>query len=98
MGFSPAHPEGVGGLIEIPALAGSLTLNKGDFLRTGPRGALFLAYRKAVQEAVTDPSPERATQLTDLRDQNSAKRHKKNSPFVPPLRNGEGVLGEDSAG
>jgi hypothetical protein len=40
-------------LIEIPALAASLTLTKGDFLRTGPRGAPFLAYRKAVQEAVS---------------------------------------------
>jgi len=53
VGLSPAHPERVGGLVEIPALAASLTLNKGDFLRTGPRGAPFLAYRKAVQEAVT---------------------------------------------
>ncbi|MGH7672719.1 MAG: hypothetical protein ACREMC_07455, partial [Gemmatimonadales bacterium] len=53
VGLSPAHPERVGGLIEIPALAASLTLNKGDFLRTGSRGASFLGCRKAVQEAVT---------------------------------------------
>jgi hypothetical protein len=53
VGLSPAHLERVGGLIEIPALAASLTLTKGDFLRTGPRGAAFLAYRKAVQEAVS---------------------------------------------
>jgi len=53
VGLSPAHLERVGGLVEIPALAASLTLSKGDFLRTGPRGAPFLAYRKAVQEAVS---------------------------------------------
>jgi len=53
VGLSPAHLERVGGLVEIPALAASLTLSKGDFLRTGPRGALFLAHRKAVQEAVS---------------------------------------------
>jgi hypothetical protein len=53
VGLSPAHPERIGGLVEIPALAASLTLSKGDFLRTGPRGASFLAHRKAVQEAVS---------------------------------------------
>lgn len=53
VGLSPAHPERVGGLVEIPAVAASLTLSKGDFLRTGPRGASFLAHRKAVQEAVS---------------------------------------------
>ncbi|MBK7975389.1 MAG: ATP-binding protein [Deltaproteobacteria bacterium] len=52
LGFSPAAPDLVGGLIEVPALADCLTLNKADFLRTGPRGATYLAYRKAVQEAV----------------------------------------------
>src|SRR5205807_850658 len=52
VGLSPAHLERVGGLVEVPALAASLTLSKGDFLRTGPRGAPFLAHRKAVQEAV----------------------------------------------
>src|SRR5712691_2673723 len=40
VGLSPAHLERVGGLVEIPALAASLTLSKGDFLRTGPRGAV----------------------------------------------------------
>ena len=53
LGVSPATPERIGGLIEFPALAGALTLNKGDFIRTGPRGALYLAARKAIQEAVT---------------------------------------------
>jgi hypothetical protein len=53
LGVSPTAPERIGGLIEFPALAGALTLNKGDFIRTGPRGALYLAARKAIQEAVT---------------------------------------------
>jgi hypothetical protein len=53
LGLTPAAPDRIGGLIEAPALAGSLTLNKGDFVRTGPRGAVYLAYRKAIQEAVS---------------------------------------------
>ena len=39
-------------MIEVPALAASLTLNKGDFIRSGARGAAYLAYRKAIQETV----------------------------------------------
>jgi hypothetical protein len=53
LGVAPAAPEQVGGLVEVPGLAGSLTLNKADFLRTGPRGAEYLTYRKAIQEAVS---------------------------------------------
>ena len=53
LGFAPAEPERVTGLIEVPALAGCLTLNKADFIRVGPRGALYLAHRKAIQEAVS---------------------------------------------
>jgi hypothetical protein len=52
LGMTPSAPEHIGGLIEVPELAACLTLNKGDFLRTGPRGATYLAYRKAIQEAV----------------------------------------------
>jgi len=52
IGLSPATPEQIGGFIEVPALAGCLTLNKADFIRTGPRGATYLAYRKAIQEVV----------------------------------------------
>ena len=52
LGISPHAPERIGGLIEVPPLAASLTLNKGDFIRTGSRGATYLAYRKAIQEAV----------------------------------------------
>ncbi len=53
LGLTPADPERVGGLIEVPPLAGCLTLNKIDFIRAGPRGATYLAYRKAIQEAVS---------------------------------------------
>jgi hypothetical protein len=52
LGLAPSSPERVGGVIEVPALAQALTLNKADFIRTGPRGATYLAYRKAIQEAV----------------------------------------------
>jgi hypothetical protein len=53
MGLTPAAAERTGGLIEVPELAACLTLNKGDFIRTGPRGATYLAFRKAIQEAVS---------------------------------------------
>lgn len=53
LGVTPASPQMYSGLVEVPALAACLTLNKGDFIRTGQRGALYLAYRKAIQEVVT---------------------------------------------
>ncbi len=53
LGVIPTTPDRIGGLIEVPALAACLTLNKGDFVRVGNRGATFLAYRKAIQEAVS---------------------------------------------
>jgi hypothetical protein len=52
LGITPQARECLSGLIEVPGLAGSLTLNKGDFIRVGNRGATYLAYRKAIQEAV----------------------------------------------
>jgi len=52
LGISPHAPERIGGLIEFPMLAASLTLNKGDFIRTGHRGAAYLAARKAIQVVV----------------------------------------------
>ena len=52
LGLSPADASGVSGLIEVPQLADALILNKADFVRRGEKGATFLAYRKAVQEAV----------------------------------------------
>jgi len=53
LGMTPSAPEHIGGLIEVPELAACLTLNKGDFLRTGARGATYLGYRKTIQEAVS---------------------------------------------
>ena len=53
LGITPSSPDRVRGLIEAPALAACLTLNKIDFVRSGARGATYLAYRKALQEAVT---------------------------------------------
>jgi hypothetical protein len=53
LGLTPVGFEHVGGLIEVPSLAECLTLNKADFIRGGPRGATYLAYRKAIQEAVS---------------------------------------------
>lgn len=54
LGVSPGSPNEVSGLIEVPALAECLTLSKADFIRTGRRGALYLAHRKAIQQAVAE--------------------------------------------
>jgi Histidine kinase-, DNA gyrase B-, and HSP90-like ATPase len=54
LGLTPAAADAVGGLIEVPALAACLTLNKADFVRVGVRGATYLGHRKAVQEAVAE--------------------------------------------
>jgi histidine kinase/DNA gyrase B/HSP90-like ATPase len=53
LGMTPHAAERIGGLIEVPELAACLTLNKGDFIRTGTRGAAYLAFRKAIQQAVS---------------------------------------------
>ena len=52
LGLTPAAADCVGGIIEVPELAACLTLNKGDFIRAGARGATYLGFRKAIQEAV----------------------------------------------
>jgi hypothetical protein len=54
LGMTPTAPQRIGGLIEVPELAACLTLNKGDFIRTGTRGATYLAFRKAIQQAVAN--------------------------------------------
>ena len=51
LGLTPASR--ISGLIEAPDLAACLTLSKNDFVRSGPRGATHLAYRKAIQEVVS---------------------------------------------
>ena len=53
LGLTPANAPRLTGLIEVPDLAACLTLNKSDFIRTGQRGATYLAYRKAIQEVVS---------------------------------------------
>jgi hypothetical protein len=53
VGLTPANAPRLSGLIEVPDLAACLTLNKSDFIRTGSRGATYLAYRKAIQEVVS---------------------------------------------
>ena len=52
LGLTPSAGDCVGGIIEVPELAACLTLNKGDFIRAGDRGATYLGFRKAIQEAV----------------------------------------------
>ncbi len=52
LGLAPSRSDRVRGLIEVPALSECLTLNKGDFVRTGTRGSTYLGYRRAIQEAV----------------------------------------------
>jgi hypothetical protein len=53
IGLTPSDPLRVAGMVEVPPLAECLTLNKSDFTRSGPRGATYLAYRKAIQQAVS---------------------------------------------
>jgi hypothetical protein len=53
LGVTPVAPARIAGLIEVPELASCLTLNKNDFLRSGARGAMYLGYRKALQEVVS---------------------------------------------
>lgn len=53
LGLAPAEHASITGLIEASDLAACLTLSKNDFIRTGSRGATYLAYRKAIQEVVS---------------------------------------------
>lgn len=53
LGLAPANAWRVTGLVEAPELAACLTLSKNDFIRSGPRGGAYLAYRKAIQEVVS---------------------------------------------
>jgi hypothetical protein len=85
LGIMPASPERIGGLIEAPELAGCLTLNKGDFIRSGPRGATYLAYRRAIQEAVT-------RQLVEWGDARDSGEHAQRRAARPVERDLENVL------
>ena len=78
LGLAPAARGHITGLLEVPDLAACLTLSKNDFIRTGARGASYLAYRKAIQEVVSrqlaawgddrdrDPRPRTARLERDL--------------------------------
>ncbi len=85
LGVTPAQADRVGGLIEAPALAECLTLNKGDFIRTGARGAIYLAYRRAIQEAVV-------RQLAEWGDARDADERGQRRAARPVERDLENVL------
>jgi Histidine kinase-, DNA gyrase B-, and HSP90-like ATPase len=85
LGVTPGSPEYVGGLMEVPALAECLTLNKADFIRAGSRGAVYLAYRKAIQEAVT-------RQLAEWGDAREASERERRRAARPVERDLETVL------
>ncbi len=81
IGLSSASPSLVAGLVEAPGLSAALTLNKGDFLRAGRRGVTYLAYRKAMQEAVQ-------AQLAawgEARDREDAVRRRSTRPLERDL-------------
>lgn len=81
LGLSPAGAGEVSGLVEVPALAECLLLNKAEFIRSGPRGRLYLAYRKALQQAVS-------AQLAawgDVHEAGEQSRRKKTRPIERDL-------------
>jgi hypothetical protein len=65
LGLTPAMHTRVTGMFEAPDLAACLTLSKNDFIRSGARGAAYLAYRKAIQEVVS----RQVTEWGDRRDE-----------------------------
>ena len=83
LGLPPADADAIGGLIEAPALAECLTLNKADFIRTGSRGATYLAYRKAIQEALAAPLAE----WGETRDRAEEAMRRRARPLERDLRN-----------
>ncbi len=85
LGVTPAQPDRIGGLIEAPGLAECLTLNKGDFIRTGTRGSIYLAYRRTIQEAV-------GHQLADWGDAHDADEREQRRAARPVERDLENVL------
>lgn len=90
LGLTPLAPDRVGGVIEAPALAECLTLNKADFIRSGPRGATYLAYRKAIQEAVS-------RQLAAWGDAREPEDHARRRAARPVERDLESVLADLAA-
>lgn len=87
LALTPAAAERITGLIEVPALAECLTLNKADFIRAGTRGATYLAYRKAIQEAVSH-------QLAAWGDSGEPAERARRRAARPVERDLEGVLAD----
>jgi hypothetical protein len=87
LALAPSTPDHVGGIIEVPALAECLTLSKADFIRAGSRGATYLAYRKAIQEAV-------AHQLAAWGDAPAADERARRRAARPVERDLESVLAD----
>jgi hypothetical protein len=87
LGLAPATGTRVCGLIEVPPLADCLTLNKADFIRVGRRGMTYLAYRKAIQEAV-------AAQLAAWGDPQEPGEEGRRRKARPLERDLEGVLAD----
>ncbi len=89
LGLSASDPNRISGLIEVPALASCLTLNKADFIHSGQQRALYLAYRKAIQEAVSK-------QLAEWGDLSSSPDDARQRVARPVEREVERVLVEMS--
>jgi hypothetical protein len=87
LAITPSLSEHIGGIIEVPALAECLTLNKADFIRAGARGATYLAYRKAIQEAV-------AHQLAAWGDAPASEERARRRAARPVERDLESVLAD----
>ncbi|HEU4369279.1 MAG TPA: ATP-binding protein [Methylomirabilota bacterium] len=85
LGLTPGTPDRLAGLIEVPALAQSLTLNKADFMRGGAHAGVYLAYRKAIQEAVS-------RQLAAWGDATEGSEHSRRRVARPVERDLERVL------
>lgn len=90
LALAPSTPDHVGGLIEVPALAECLTLNKADFIRAGSRGATYLAHRKAIQEAL-------AQQLAAWGDVPASDERARRRAARPVERDLESVLADLAA-
>jgi hypothetical protein len=76
IGLSASDPDRISGLVEVPGLASCLTLNKADFIHSGSQRALYLAYRKAIQEAVS----RQLTEWGEVRRPDDVTRHRAARP------------------
>jgi Histidine kinase-, DNA gyrase B-, and HSP90-like ATPase len=85
LGLTPSQAASITGIIEAPALAGALTLNKADFLRAGARGAVYMTYRKALQQAVSE-------QLATWGDAHEVQQPSRRRATRPVERDVESVL------